>query len=226
MEGCGVKVGVERQDVAVGNNRVDIGVLKRNAKLSSPVIMMNGIASKNLHVVATSEDLDNTRADVAAADDAQGLARQTVTDEACTLSPTALVGGDMGIAHATHGIEQDGDGTLGDRIALNERGNGRDEAASLFGSGDIDVVVTDTVTGKQDKITLVLEELLVEERSHRRDDNVKALESLSELSTTARAGNADALDLADLAETIHLIGETGAERRRVNDCDTVIHVLN
>ena len=82
------------------------------------------------------------------------------------------------------------------------------------------------MTGKQDKITLVLEELLVEERSHRRDDNVKALESLSELSTTARAGNADALDLADLAETIHLIGEAGAERRRVNDCDTVIHVLN
>ena len=51
-------------------------------------------------------------------------------------------------------------------------------------------------------------------------------ESLSELSTAARTGNADALDLTDLAETIHLIGETGAEGRRVNDCDTVIHVLN
>ena len=61
----------------------------------------------------------------------------------------------MGIAHATHGIEQDSDGTLGNRVALNERRNGRDEAASLFGSGDIDVVVTDTVTGKQDKICLL-----------------------------------------------------------------------
>ena len=214
------------KDVAVGNNGVDIGVLKGNAKLSSPVVMMNGIASKNLHVVATSEDLDNARADVAAADDAQSLARQTVIDEARALSPTTLVGGDMGITHATHGIEQNGDGTLGNRIALNERGDGRDEAAGLFGSGDIDVVITDTVARQQDKITPVLEELLVEERSHRRDDNVKALESLSELSTTARAGNADALDLTDLAEAIHLIGEAGAEGRRVNDCDTVIHVLN
>ena len=131
----------------------------------------------------------------------------------------------MGVAHLAHGVEQQRHGALGHGVALDERGDGGEDAPGGVAGLDVDVVVADAVAGKQQQVGLVLEELRVEERGHRGDDDVVILQRLGELGAVGVTRHADALDGADLLKTLHLIGKARAERGGVDDGDLIVHAL-
>ena len=224
MEGCWVKGRVERNDIRLGNERIQTNIL--NAGLLRPRLIPYGIVSNYPRAETVMENLRNATADITAANNTNRSVTEFKSNELATVKPSVRFGRTRATPELANQIDHFADGTFGHGLPLNRLLNLRDEASALPCGVNVNVVESETVASNKLHLRLALKELPVELGRSRGDDNIRIANRFSKLPATTIARYAYPLHGSKLLEPLHMIRDGIAKRIRIGDSYThTTHVL-